>query len=233
MLEAGVIALATIFIPMIYLFLGGDRQAKEQQIAKIKAACLPSDNALKFDYELLHGVKLDPDVLKKALIALPAVAKKRLILVRTPEKLNAQNKNIILEFIETENEHAVLILDSEETGLKNSFFNKVTAVAKVMQFAQGGKKRKIWDATRAIEQCNPSEALKILYGLMEEGNPPLKIMGALVWFWGDLKSRLPAERFKKGLLVLQEADLNIKRSRLKPEHAVEVAITNLSLLVAC
>ena len=218
---------------MIYLLLGEDRQAKEQQIAKIKTSCLSSDDAYPFDYELLHSTKLDPDVLIKALIALPAISQKRLILIRTAEKLDEQNKNIILEFIQTENRHAVLILDSDETVLKNNFFSQVMQTAKVMRFTQRGKIQDVWAATRAIEDRKPAEALKILNSLMEEGNPPLKIMGALVWFWGDLKNRLPAEGFKKGLLVLQEADLNIKRSRLKPEHAVEVAVTQLSLLIAC
>ncbi len=218
---------------MIYLFLGEDRQAKERQIAKIKADYLPSNDALKFDYELLHSIKLDPDTLKKALISLPAVAPKRLILIRSVEKLVTHNKDIILEFISTEHQHAVVILETDEAAPKNSFFDQVMASAKVMRFTptQPGKKQNIWTATRAIENRDPAKALIVLNDLMKEGNPPLKIMGALVWFWGDQKKRLPAEGFKKGLLVLQEADLNIKRSRLKPEHAVEVAVTQLSSLV--
>ena len=218
---------------MIYLFLGEDRQAKEQQIAEIKAACFSSDDAPKFDYERLHGIKLDPDVLKKALIALPALAQKRLILIRSAEKLDTRNKNIILEFIRTENRHAILILDSDETDLKNDFFSQVTAAAKVMRFTQGGKKQNIWAVTRAIERQNTSEALAVLNDLLEKGDHPLQIMSALVWFWGNLKDRLSAESFKKGLLVLQEADSNIKRSRLKPEHAIEIVVTKLSSLIAC
>ena len=84
---------------MIYFLLGEDRLAKDQKINEIKAACLSSDDALKFDYELLHSIKLDPAVLKKALIALPAVAKKRFILIRAVEKLSAPNKKIITDFI--------------------------------------------------------------------------------------------------------------------------------------
>ena len=56
-------------------------------------------------------------------------------------------------------------------------------------------------------------------------------MGALVWFWGKSQDRMPGERFRKGLLVLQEADVNIKRSRLKPEYAVEVAVIKLMRLL--
>lgn len=218
---------------MIYFLLGGDRPAKEEKINEIKASCLPSNDALKFDYEFLDGRKLDPTVLKKALIALPAVAKKRLILIRAVEKLTTHNKKIILDFIQAENRHAVLVLDSDELSFKGSFLRDITPVAKVMRFEQRGRKNDIWDVTRAMEGRDPDEALKILNNLLRDGDPPLKIMGGLVWFWGSLKNRVSAEGFKKGLLVLQEADLNIKRSRLKPEYAVEIAVTKLSLLIAC
>ena len=218
---------------MIYLFLGEDGEAKEQKIAEIKKTCLPSDDALKLDYELLHGSKLDPAVLKKALIALPAISKRRLILIRSVEKLNTQNKKIILDFLQGENQHAVLILDLDEALPKNNFFRKMTDDAEAMCFGRGTAKGNVFDMTRAMERRNPSGALKILNQLLNGGDHPLQIMGGLVWFWGKSKNRLSRDQFKKGLLVLQEADLNIKRSRLKPEYAVEIAVTKLSSLISC
>jgi len=104
---------------MIYLFLGEDRAAKEQRIAEVKTKHLSSGDALKLDYELLYGSKVDPSVLKKSLIALPAISQKRLVLIRTVEKLNTQNKKILLDFVQSTNEHVVLILDSDETSTKN------------------------------------------------------------------------------------------------------------------
>jgi DNA polymerase III delta subunit len=218
---------------MIYLFLGPDRDAKDRKIAEIKAKYLTDDSALKLDYESFYGVKLDPDTLKKALISLPAVSKQRLILIRNVNKLDAHNKEIILDFIQGENSHAVVILDSDDGGGKNSFIAKVKLIAKVMNFGADTRKQNVFDMTRAIENQNPAVALKILNELINDGNPPLKIMGGMVWFWGDRKSRLSAGKFKEGLQVLQEADLNIKRSRIKPEYAVEVAVTKLSSLIAC
>jgi len=218
---------------MIYLFLGEDRTAKEQEIAEVKTKYLTSNDALKLDYESLQGSKVDSSVLKKALIALPAISQKRFILIRAVEKLNTQNKKIILDFVQFENEHAVLVLDSDELSPKNSFFNKISAIAKVMRFGQGAAKKNVFDMTKAMESRDSIGALKILELLMSEGDHPLQIMGGLVWFWGKSKRRLSADKFKKGLLVLQEADLNIKRSRLKPEYAVEMAVTKLSLLIAC
>ena len=218
---------------MIYLFLGEDREAKEQKIAEIKKTCLPSDDALKLDYECLYGSKIDPSELKKSLIALPAISSKRLILIRTVEKLNTQNKKILLDFIQSENEHAVLILDSEETSAQNSFMNKISAAAKVMRFGSGTVKKNVFDMTMRMENRDSSGALKILEHLMSGGDHPLQIMGGLVWFWGKSKNRLSTDQFKKGLLVLQEADLNIKRSRINPEYAVEIAVTKLSSLISC
>jgi len=218
---------------MIYLFWGENKAAKEERIAEIKKRNLTSADAFNLDYESLHGSKLDPATLKKALIALPAISKRRFILIRAVEKLNAHNKQIILDFIQIKNQHAVLILDLDEALPKNSFFTKIAEIAEAVCFGRGAAQESVFDMTRALEGKNSPGALKILNQLLEGGNHPLQIMGGLVWFWGKSKNRLTKDQFKKGLLVLQEADLNIKRSRLKPEYAVEIAVTKLSLLIAC
>ncbi|MBZ0166329.1 MAG: hypothetical protein K8I00_05930, partial [Candidatus Omnitrophica bacterium] len=71
---------------------------------------------------------------------------------------------------------------------------------------------------------------KLLAVLLRDGTHPLQIMGGLVWIWGRLKNRISADNFQQGLRELQAADLNIKRSRLHPEHAVEILVTKLCLL---
>ncbi|MCK5259737.1 MAG: hypothetical protein KAJ70_01625 [Candidatus Omnitrophica bacterium] len=218
---------------MIYLLLGEGSSAKDRRINEIKADCLSSDDARKLDYELLHGIKLDPAALRKSLSALPAVAEKRLILIRSIEKLSEHNKEIISDFIQEGCQHAVLVLDSDATALKGGFARDVMSAAEVIRFGRRGKKSDLWDVTGAIEARDSREALKILNTLLKDGDSPLRIMGGLVWFWGSVRNRISADGFKKGLLVLQEADLNIKRSRLKPEYAVEIAVTKLSLLIAC
>src|SRR3989338_10492484 len=116
---------------MIYLLLGPDEDAKDRKITKIKAKYLADDTALKLDFESFHAVKLDPDTLKKALISLPAVSKKRLILIRSVNKLDSHNKEMILDFIQTDNSHAVVILDSDDEGGKNSFMTKLRPAAEV------------------------------------------------------------------------------------------------------
>lgn len=213
---------------MIYLLLGEDSPAKDQKIADLKRKFLSSAEALEFDYEVLDGDKLEPSTLKKALLALPAVAKKRLIVIRTAHKLNAQNKKLVLELAQSKTDHAVLILDFPQFDHKDHFTAALNPMAQTIPFQQAGKYN-VFDMTRAISARHPVEAIQILSVLLSEGNHPLQIMGGLVWFWGKSKDRLSVEGFKKGLLALQEADGNIKRSRLKPEYALEVAVTKLCL----
>ena len=169
-------------LDMIYLFLGSDRAAKDLKIADIKKKYLADSDALKLDYESLHGAKLDADTLKQALLAIPAVSKKRLLLIRAVDKLDAHNKNMILEYIQAKNPPAVVVLDSDEQAPKGSFFTKLNSAAKVMRFEEGASPKNVFDMTRALEGRNVAGALKTLKELTDGGEHPLQIMGGIVWF---------------------------------------------------
>ena len=215
---------------MIYLFLGADWDAKNTKIAELKRKFLPSREALEFDYELLYAHKLDSEILQKALLALPAVVAQRVILIRDCDKLIPRNREIILEFAKQKEDKTVLLLDSDVLEARDSFVTALKSYAKVTD-VHGQVPKNVFDMTREIGMRKPQEALSILFQLLSEGIHPLQIMGGIVWFWGKSRDRLPVERFKKGLTVMQEADLNIKRSRLPPEHALELLVVKLCTLV--
>ena len=215
---------------MTYLLLGSDGPAKDLQITEIKKKVVDVDT-FQFDCEVLHANKLDPADLKKALLALPALAKKRLVVIRTIEKFNQQNKDIILTFLKQDQPHVDVILDSNEAELSNAFLKDVAQLAKVIQFKKEIPAN-VFDMTNAIAAQKTTQALKILGDLLAADIHPLQIMGGLVWFWGKSKNRVRNENFHQGLRVLQDTDLNIKRSRLKPEHALEVLVVKLSSLIA-
>jgi DNA polymerase III delta subunit len=219
------------FNSMLYILLGEDRLGKDQRLAEFKNKFCSKPDALLFDYEVLYGSNLDPADLKKSLLSLPSIAATRLIILKAVHKLSSHNKELILEFVNQDSDRACLVLDVDDADLKNAFMSKLLAKAKVEEFASR-KKFNVFDMTRAMSARNPVEALKILDQLYAEGNHPLLIMGGLVWFWGRSKVSLPAARFKKGLLLLQEADMNIKRTRLEPEYALEVLVTKLCSLIA-
>jgi len=214
---------------MSYLLLGKDKKAKDAKIVELKRKFLSSPDTLEFDYEVLYSHKLDSDTLQKALFALPAVASKRFILIRECHKLSPHNRELIINFLNKKSEKVILVLDSDELEAQNSFVKSLQSLVKVLDFYQPPSKN-VFDMTRAIGSHNITEALKILSELLVEGVHPLQIMPALVWFWGQGRERMAREKFEKGLSILQRTDLNIKRSRLKPEHAVELAVVQLSSL---
>lgn len=215
---------------MIYLLIGDQVQPKDQKIEDIKKKYLSSDNSFFFDYEVLYGTKLNAADLKKSLLNLPAVISKRVVIIKTAQKLDAQNQEIILSFVKTKPSHIILIFDfdaAEETG---AFYKKMQPHGEVFKFISPPKSN-VFDMTRCIEQRNLVNALKVLHELFESGQHPLQIMGGVVWFWGKQKQRLSRDKFGQGLLALKEADLNIKRSRLDPEQTIEVLMTKLSGLI--
>jgi DNA polymerase III delta subunit len=226
---------------MTYLFIGPDLPKKDAKIAELKDKLFGDPSALAFDYETLYAHKLDPDTLKKSLLALPHIAPKRLVVLRQCERLRARslesdenqpapknrNLDILLEFLNDQPKTTVLVLDFEELDLKGALFGKLKPLTEVSFFGNG-RSLNVFDMTRAISGRNAAEALKILYQLLDDNIHPLQIMGGLVWYWGKERDHLNPKRFQQGLMVLEEADLNIKRSRLKPEYAIEKVVVELA-----
>ena len=215
---------------MIYLFLGEDNAAKNAAIDELKKEYLRSPEARHFDYEILYGKKLDSLSLERALVTLPAAAPKRVIVLREIHALDERAQEIILEFIRRKEEKVILILESEEESAQGSFIKELLSRAQVKYF-RGKVKYNTFDMTRAMEQRRPVEALSILSDILGNGTHPLQIMGGLVWFWGKVRNRLSGDGFKKGLVVLQQADINIKRSRLNPEYVLETAVVKLTQII--
>lgn len=215
---------------MTYLLLGEDEQLKQVKISEFKHKYLPSSDALQFDIEILHGTKLDSKTLKKALIALPAVASRRLLIIYSCHKLNAHNKKLIEQFVSSGDDHAVLVLESSQMTFQDAFVKKISSFVKVIG-SSVEQKSNVFDMTRAITQRRSPEALKILQGLLLEGIHPLQIMGGVVWAWAKLRERVPQKRFEKGLMALRDADLDIKRSRIKPDYALELLVVKLCVIL--
>jgi len=214
---------------MIYLFTGQETENKEKEIEKVKKALLKNKDAKQFDYDNLAAHKLNSDTLKKSLDALPVIGKQRLVLIREAEKLDKHNKDLVLEYAQREEDRLVLLLDAFKPDLKTSFFRKISALAQLKRFDKGYREN-VFDMTKAISAREPAQALKILNDVLKHGDHPLQILGALVWFWGKNKPRVSVGRFQRGLDELQEADLNIKRSRLKPEYTLEILVVKLCSL---
>ncbi|MBI5149646.1 MAG: hypothetical protein HZA28_02600 [Candidatus Omnitrophica bacterium] len=233
---------------MIYLVLGPDGAVKDQKIAELKAKAAFSSEALLFDYDNLDACDTDVQALRKTLLALPVAGAKRLVVLRNVHKLDASGKEALLQFLTRSGrqkrpeapsprgafgrgeEDQDIILESGDAGDKNPFLKKLAGYAQVTVIP-APKQQNVFDMTNALSARDPAGACKILDSLLSQGDHPLQIMGGLVWFWGKSRSGISGENFHKGLVALEEADLNIKRSRLKPEQALELLVVKLSGMI--
>ena len=199
---------------MIYLLVGQDHLAKEQKISEIKAKAFPSKESLPFDYQILHGYRLDNDALKKALMALPAMGAMRVILIRQADQLTAVQKTMIAEGYEKSKKALIIIFEAESLDERDTLLKKFDRVMKVLSF-DPKIRHNVFDLTRMIFMNRKLEALELLDELLKNGDHPLQIIGGMLWAWRNARNKMPFVKFTQGLVAFQEADFNIKRSQLK------------------
>ena len=215
---------------MIYLFLGDDLPAKDAKITEIKNKFFKnSQEALAFDFDNLDVKELGGDALKKAFLTLPVIASHRLIVLRQIHKLKSADIQVLIDFCKKPAAHCDVILESSENILKGELKDlPLYAKGLVLGKPEGPN---VFDMTKLITAHRSGDALKMLDGFYRQNVHPLQIIGALVWYWGKEGKALGKERFARGLKALEEADLNIKRSRLDPQYAVEKLVVELGLLL--
>jgi len=215
---------------MIYLFLGSDLPAKDTRIAEIKNKLFKdSQEALAFDLDNLDASQLGDNALKKAFLTLPVIAPHRLIVLRQIHKLKSADIQVLINYCQKPANHCDVVLESSESILKGELKDlPLYAKGVVLGKPEGPN---VFDMTKLITAHRSGDALKMLDGFYRVNVHPLQIMGALVWYWGKEGKACGRERFERGLKALEEADLNIKRSRLDPQYAVEKLVVELGLLL--
>ena len=214
------------------LLFGSDRQAKDQRIFQIKNRWLTSPEAHSFDFDIFYASKLDLDSFQQSLVALPVSAEKRVVILHDCEKLVARAQDFLKSYISKVSSSVILVLDTDASDLKLVFFKSILPHVELLKFGFSSPKS-IFDVTKAMSQNQPSEALKLLRDVMDDGQHPLQLIGGILWFWKNQPLKLAAGRKEKGLRLIQEADLNIKRSRMMPEQSVEVLVVKLCSLITC
>ncbi len=210
---------------MHYLFVGEDAFEKDAKIEELKRSFFSSPQASQFDYEVLHAHKLQTADLRKALLALPALSSKRLVVIRNCQKLSPSNKKVIVNFL-GESVDCEIVLDYFSFDWKSRFFENIRPYVKVFRFGEGEAVNtfRLLDVIMAGQK---GKAVEVLSRLLSQGEHPLQVLGGMVALWRRKKNWMPYQRFEEGLRILQEADLNIKRSRMRPEYALEMAVVKL------
>lgn len=212
------------------LFLGPDFSAKEKRAELIKKE-LFKGKASVFDEEVFWGRELRLHRLSEALKRSAGPSGLRLLIIKEIDKLEPSCQEALLVFLKKPLKAVHLILDSEREELKEGFLVQLSRLCKVMSF-KGKAGVDVFGLGRAIAGRMPAMALKLLNQLLLTGEKPPRILGFLLWQWKKLQSGLSEQDFSRGLRLLQEADLNIKRGRLRPDFALELLVTKLALCTA-
>ena len=217
---------------MHYLLLGTDTSLKDTQLQKIKRDIFPDGDSFRMDCETVDGFKLSPEKFKIALMSLPALAERRLIIVRHAERLSKENLELLAEFLKAGHAHASVVLDAVTWEAKSEVRKNILHAVRTIgrEDAAGAN---VFDMMDLVGRGDTSRALKILHEILERDEEPERVLGGILWAWSNkVKPRVQAPKYEKGLLILQEADYQLKRVRF-PErgYALEIALVKLSSLI--
>jgi len=207
---------------------GNDISLRDKILREVKTRSLKTPDALKFDLSSLDGHGLDFNDLKAALLTAPAVADRRVVLISRAEKLDDRNLELIDHVISDPHNPCVLVLEASNWD-RRSILRK--GIAEKVKVSGGREEKSAFDLLYDL----PRDRAGVLVRLQEllEDDAVENILGAVRWWWvHKVKGTIPAAKYKKGLLVIQEADERIKLSGLlSREQTVEVALVKLSLLL--
>lgn len=215
-----------------YLFLGNDVALKDSKLKQLKGNIFSSVDMEKLDCEQLDGHKLSGHDLKVTLSCAPALSSRRLVIIRRAEKLSKENLILLDKFLQDAPENPILVLEAAEWDMKSDARKSLRSRLQVVGSVEkaGGTPFDMMDALFAGRTVDALSALK---GFLDKGDAEEQLMGAMVWSWSNrMKSRVSSEKYKKGLLIFQEADYALKRSRFPSrEQALETAMVKLSSLL--
>lgn len=217
---------------MHYLLLGTDTSLKDTQLQKIKRDIFPDGDSFRMDCEALDGFKLPEEKLKIALLSLPALAERRLVIVRHAERLSKENLELLEDFFKAGHNNASVVLDAATWDSKSEVRKNILLAVRTIgrEDAAGDN---VFDMMDLLGRGDSVRALRVLKEISDRDGEPEKVLGGMLWAWSNkIKPRVPPAKYKKGLLILQEADHQLKRVRF-PErgYALEIALVKLSCLL--
>jgi DNA polymerase III delta subunit len=211
---------------MHHLFVGPDITVRDKILVEIKTRYLKTPEAQKFDFASLDAKSLSLNELKAAVMTVPAVAERRVILISRADKLDDQALEFIEQAVSADDRGYVLVIEAMTWDRRNVWRKRI---ADRMKVAAQEKKLSAFDLLDTL-RTGPGAMLAGLPRLLET-DAVENVLGAARWWWvNKAKGTVSASGYKEGLRVIQQADERIKSSSLVREQALEAALVRLSLL---
>jgi DNA polymerase III delta subunit len=208
---------------MIYLFIGSDNLAKDAQLKKLKDYVL-SKGTEQFNLDTLYARELTLKALQEKLLSLPVKNPKRLIIIKNIEDLKDEVKGFLEKYVRKPYPQVVMALDLNHLDKADSFIKNIARFVKPVRFKETVH-QDTFALGRSIEMKKADSALRILSGLLREGERPERILGGLRYAW-EKNAAHPLEK-RKRLKYLLACDIDIKTGKLKPLFALEKLVISL------
>lgn len=208
---------------MVYLLIGQDIQAREEQLRKIKQEFLPKE-LQDFNLDTLYAKEASLKDIQERFLALPLKSAKRIIIIKDGDCLDEACRDFLLSYAKNPNKQLILVLVLEHYDYQDGFTKSISRIAKVMRFRETVNPD-TFALNRQIELRKADYALRLLSQLLKNGEAPERILGGLRYAWE--KQGMQNLEAKRKLRLLLGCDVEIKTGRLKPAFALEKLVVGL------
>ena len=208
---------------MIYLFIGSDNLAKDIQLKKLKDYVL-SKGTEQFNLDILYARELTQKVLQEKLKSFPVKNPKRLVIIKNIEDLKDEVKEFLERYVRKPYPQVVMAMDLNRLDKADSFIKNISRFVKPVR-SKETVHQDTFALGRSIDLKKADSALRILSGLLKEGERPERILGGLRYVW-EKNAATPLEK-RKRLKYLLTCDIDIKTGKLKPLFALEKLVISL------
>lgn len=105
----------------VYAVDGEERALVDDAVRTIKAAALP-ETARDFNFDVFSAKDVTPIRIVEAAQTMPAFAKRRLVMVSHAEKIDAEEADALIGYLENPNPHAVLLLVADKFDARTKLY---------------------------------------------------------------------------------------------------------------
>ena len=208
---------------MIYLFIGSDNLVKDAQLKKLKDHVL-SKGTEQFNLDILYARELTQKALQEKLLTLAVKNPKRLVIIKNIEDLKDEVKEFLERYVRKPYPQVVVAMDLNRLDKADSFIKNISRFVKPVR-SKETVHQDTFALGRSIDLKKADSALRILSGLLKDGERPERILGGLRYAW-EKNAAHPLEK-RKRLKYLLACDIDIKTGKLKPLFALEKLVISL------
>ncbi len=115
----------------LYLVVGEEDLLRDHAIATLKCAVLGSDGD-EFNYQLFYGDEASGSDIQNSVAAVPVFAPRRLVVVKSAEKLTAREGDLLLDCVQNPVESTTLVFVSPKLDGRLKFSQALTRAAVVV-----------------------------------------------------------------------------------------------------